>query len=243
MKKEILGIKIDDITIDEIIKTVQGWLSKSGRRPFDGTQDHRHYIVTPNPEIVVMAQKDRELKDIINKADLAIADGVGLKLSGNIKSITPGTDILAGLVKMASVWGFTTGFLGGREDVAEKAAERLLRKYPKLKVVFAGPGGEVSKDGTLLKSLKLAKCDLLFVAFGPPKQEKWIYKNLDKLDVKVAMGVGGAFDYLSGQIPRAPRWIRNLGFEWLFRLAVQPWRIKRQLALVKYLFYVKLKLW
>ena len=267
MKKDVLGIKIDDISIDEIAKTVQGWLSKSGK----------HYIVTPNPEIVMMAQKDQELKSIINNADLAIPDGAGLKLTGDIRCLSPGIDVMEKLVKMASERGFTIGLLGGRGQVANETAERLLRKYPKLKVIFAKSGGEIDEEGRQLsvlspqfsdsssqvvgipitdkqktekqnsenKQLKTdtRKTDLLFVAFGPPKQEKWIYKNLDKLDIKVAMGVGGAFDYISGTVPRAPIWIRNLGFEWLFRLAVQPWRIKRQLALVKYLFYVKLNSW
>lgn len=229
MKKDILGVKIDDITLNEAVELVGKWLNGVGK----------HYIVTPNPEIVMMAQKDEELKKIINNADLAIPDGVGLKLAGDIECITPGIDVMEKLIKMVSERGFTTGFLGGRGGVAEKVAECLKEKYPKLKVTFAESGGEVDKEGKLLKLLKLPKllnCDLLFVAFGPPKQEKWIDKNLDKISVKVAMGVGGAFDYLSGNVPRAPRWIRNLGWEWLFRLIIQPWRIKRQLALLKYIW-------
>lgn len=237
MKKQILGIKIDDVSISQIVDTVEGLLKRGGK----------HYIVTPNPEIVVMAQKDEELKKIINSADLAIPDGVGLRLSTDIVCHTPGTDVMEQLVKLASEKGFTTGFMGGRGDVAKRTAECLKRKYPKLKVVFAESGGEVDEDGnstthpstSLRTSYPLPTTDLLFVAFGPPKQEKWIAKNLGKLDVKVAMGVGGAFDYLSGKFPRAPSWIRNLGFEWLFRLIIQPWRIKRQLALLKYLWLIR----
>lgn len=229
MKKDVLGVKIDDINIDSALEAVKGWLSEGGK----------HYIVTPNPEIVVMAQKDKELKNIINHADLAVPDGVGLKLTTDIVCHTPGIDLMEALVKVAAEKGFTAGFLGGREEVAKKTAECLKKKYPKLKVVFAESGGQVDEDGKSLKSLKSLNCDILFVAFGPPKQEKWIAKNLAKLPVKVAMGVGGAFDIISGKVPRAPKWLRNLGFEWLFRLVVQPWRIKRQMVLIRFLLLLR----
>lgn len=226
----ILGVKVDDITMGQALKTVAKWFKKRRKR----------YIVTPNPEIIMKAQKDEELKKILNNADLAIPDGAGLKLTGDIVCNTPGVDFMEELIKMVAEKGLTTSFLGGRDKVAEKCAERLLEKYPKLKVVFAGEGGNVETSGDAedqdLKSLP--QTDLLFVAFGPPKQEKWIFKNLAKLDVRVVMAVGGAFDFLSGQLPRAPKWLRNLGLEWLFRLIIQPWRIKRQLALLKYLWMV-----
>lgn len=214
MKKDVLGIKIDDVNIDQAVGVVRGWLSKPGK----------HYIVTPNPEIVVMAQKDEELKNIINNADLAIPDGVGLKLATDIENTTPGIDVMGELVKMASKRGFTTGFLGGRDGVAKKTVECLRNKYPKLKVSFHN-----EEQG------KIPATDILFVAFGAPKQEKWMAGNLKKLDVKVMMGVGGAFDYISGRVPRAPLVLRKMGLEWLFRLIIQPWRIKRQLALIKYM--------
>lgn len=231
MKKEVLGIKIDDITSDEALKIVEGWLKKP----------QKHYIVTPNPEFVVMAQQDQDFKKILNNADLSLPDGVGLRLSGDIVCNTPGIDFMESLIKFAADYGFTTGFLGGSDGVAEKASERLQKKYQKLKISFAQSGGQVDEAGNMSTSCNLPPTDLLFVAFGPPKQEKWIYNNLSKLDVKVAMGVGGSFDYLSGRIARSPRWIRNLGGEWLFRLVIQPWRIKRQLRLLKFIWQVMLK--
>lgn len=259
MKKDVLGVKIDDVNIDQTVNVVRGWLSKGGPAS-TAKRGEKHYIVTPNPEIVIMANEDKKLKNIINNADLAIPDGVGLKLAGDIENTTPGIDVMENLVKMAAEKGFTTGFLGGRDQVAKKTSECLKKKYPKLKVSFATSGGEVDEEGNILRAQRevstktiiiskegsrppktdsnnnLPSTDILFVAFGPPKQEKWIAKNLAKLDVKVAMGVGGAFDYLSGRVPRAPKWIRSLGLEWLFRLIIQPWRLKRQLALVEYLW-------
>lgn len=227
MKQNILGVKVDDVSLDEALKMVDGWL----------VNKDKHYIVTPNPEIVVTAQKDPELKRIINNADLGIPDGIGLKLAGDIVCNTPGIDLMEKIIELAQDKGFTTGFLGGRDNVAKKVVECLKKKYPKLKVVFAESGGEVDNQGKLLKYPKLLRslnCDILFVAFGPPKQEKWIAKNLDKIPVKVAMGVGGSFDIISGMVPRPPIFIRKLGFEWLFRLILQPWRIKRQLKLLKF---------
>jgi len=251
MKKDVLGIKIDDVNINQAQDLVQGWLTKKAK----------HYIVTPNPEIVVMAQKDLELKKIINNADLAIPDGVGLKLSGDIVNTTPGIDLMESFIKLAADLGLTTGFLGGRGQVAEETAERLRKKYPKLTVRYALEGPVIpassvipAKAGIYMDpesssghslwipdQVRDDKVDILFVAFGPPKQEKWIAKNLDKLNVKVAMGVGGAFDYLSGRIPRAPKLMRSLNLEWLFRLIIQPWRIKRQINLLKFLLLVMLR--
>lgn len=256
MKKYVLGIKIDDINLDQAVETVTDWLKKGGE-----TQG-KHYIVTPNPELVVLAQKDEELKEIINNSSLAIPDGVGLKLSGDIVCNTTGVDLMERLIELANDQGFTVGFLGGREGVAEKCVERLRSRYPNLKVSFDSDGGNINAKGEFEKgsSMQYAVCsiegkkqkktntlhtiysipntDFLFVAFGQPKQEKWIYQNLSKIPVKVTMGVGGAFDYLSGIAPRAPKFLRNLGLEWLFRLMIQPWRIKRQLRLVRYLWFL-----
>jgi len=262
MKKYILGIKIDDITMDQALEKVEGWLNRQ-EKPFDKAQGHGHYIVTPNPEIVVMAQTDEELRRIINQADLSIPDGKGLRLSGDIVCNIPGIDLMEALIKKASESGFTVGLLGGRDKVAELASERLQKKYPKLKVVVAESGGEVDENGNVIPAdARLAKragiqletrtsdslldlrlrgddkVDILFVAFGPPKQEKWIAKNIQALDVRVVMAVGGAFDYLSHSIPRAPKLLRDLNLEWLFRLIIQPWRIKRQMALIKYLWLI-----
>lgn len=218
MKVNVLGVKIDDVNMEEALGTVEKWIWNSGK----------YYIVTPNPEFVVAAQKDQVFKKILNDADLAIPDGIGLKLSGKIKNTFSGTDFMEKLVSMAAEKGFRTGFLGGRERVAKKAAECLKKKYPKLKVLFTSADTE-----TVIPPL-----DLLFVALGAIKQEKWIANNLEKIPVHVAMGVGGALDYLGGFVPRAPKWMRNLGFEWLFRLIIQPWRIKRQMALIKYLWLI-----
>lgn len=223
MKKYILGVKIDDINMDQAVTIVENWLKNPP------TGGGKHYIVTTNPEFIMTAQEDPVFKKILNNADLSIPDGRGLRLSGDIECNIPGVDFMERLCKKARDQAATVGFFGGGPGVAEKTAECLKKKYRKLKVSFASNG--------LLSSI--VKTDIMFVAFGHPKQEIWIYENLPKLPVKVAMGVGGAFDYISGRIPRAPKFVRDLGLEWLFRLLIQPWRIKRQLSLIKYLVMLR----
>lgn len=248
MKSYILGVKVDDVNMDQALSQIEKWIWNPGK----------HYIVTPNPEFIVAAQKDLIFKKVLNDADLSIPDGVGLKLSGRVKNTFAGTDLMERLISLAAEKGFVTGFLGGKEGVAKKVVERLKRKYPNLKISYVSSGGVIDNDGNPQEVLSskyyvsreevdksknshntkyiTPATDILFVAFGHIKQEKWIANNLGKIPVKIAVGVGGAFDYLSGSIPRAPIWLRSLGFEWLFRLTVQPTRIKRQLALLQYLW-------
>jgi N-acetylglucosaminyldiphosphoundecaprenol N-acetyl-beta-D-mannosaminyltransferase len=122
------------------------------------------------------------------------------------------------------------GFLGAGPHVAGLTAECLREKYPGLKINFTETEWNFEKE--------YPKTDILFVAFGSPKQEIWIAENLSRLPVKVAIGVGGAFDFVSGKVKRAPVFARKLGLEWLFRLIIEPWRIKRQTRLIKFIFLV-----
>lgn len=229
MKKNVLGVKIDDVNIDQALEIVGGWLKGSGK----------YFIVTPNPEFIVSAQDDKDFQDVLNKADLSIPDGVGLKLAG-VKNTVAGVDLMERLVGFCSDQAYTIGLLGGGRGVAEKAAECLKGQYHNISVVFADSGGEIDKDGNSIEYSveSIPHTDLLFIAFGHIKQEKWMVQNLSKLPVKVMMGVGGAFDYISGEISRAPFWIRSLGLEWLFRLIIEPWRIRRQFALLKFIWLV-----
>lgn len=260
----ILGVKVDKVTLDQAVEMVARWLSKDGK----------HYIVTPNVEIIMAAQKDNDLKEILNKADLAIPDSARLSWANRIlqeKSwfkkllvwplfifpnaikidhfpVTTGVDLMEKLCQLSSKQGFRVGLLGGRKGIAEKCAECLVKKYPNLKVVYCNFDGVVDNSGNLINqnykshALNLPQIDILFVAFGAPKQEKWIAKNIDRVAAKIMIGVGGAFDYLSREIPRAPKWVRELGFEWLFRLILEPWRVIRFISLLKFIFLVMFEL-
>lgn len=233
LKKDVLGVKINDISLNEAVQLVVGWLKTEGR----------HYVVTPNPEFVMIAQRDNNFREVLNRADLAIPDGVGLKQFAGMQNVVGGVYLLEELCKACADLGFTTSFLGGREGVAKKAAECLQKKYPGLNVVLAADGPEVDSDGQKIgdQVFTIPASDLLFVGFGQVKQEKWIAANLDSIPVKVAMGVGGSFDEISGKVPRAPKWIHALGLKWLFRLVLQPQRFKRQLKIWQFAWFVTRK--
>jgi len=203
---KILGVKVDQITLTQAVKRVETWLKTPKKR----------FIVTPNPEMVMLAQKDEEFRKFLNQADLSICDGSGLRLKDKRLQIIKGTDLMLELIKH----GHKTLLVGGAPGVAQKAAEKL---------------GVVGISEPDIKAINRIKPDLLFVALGQVKQEKWIVKNLPKLKVKVAMGVGGALDQIVRPWLRAPKFLQILGLEWLYRLILQPWRLKRQLALLKFL--------
>lgn len=222
----LLGVGLTNATEQKVLEFIYTGLQKPGEK---------YYVVTPNPELLVIASKDKEYKTILNGAKLALPDGIGVMLGawiiGNpLKQRITGVDLVKSVCNYVSKQPITVGFLGAGPNIAERTAECLQKMYPGLKVGLAA--SEWSEE------LKDKKIDILFVAFGSPKQEIWIKNNLKDLPVKVAIGVGGAFDFISGKTPRAPKFLRSLGFEWLFRLIIQPWRIKRQLSLIKFVYLV-----
>lgn len=226
----ILGVGVTSATEHEILKYILQGLEKS-EKPY--------YVVTPNPEIVVFATKHPEFREILNTARLALCDGTGVFLAGNFlgkpfpERVT-GVDLIEKLCAAVSKQPINVGFLGGREKVAERASECLRSKCPGLRVVFSDSEWPSHTLPKLLKS----PIDILFVAYGFPRQEEWMAEHVDKGIFRVAIGVGGAFDYISGAVPRAPTLLRTIGLEWLFRLFVQPWRVKRQLSLIEFVWLV-----
>ncbi len=222
---ELFGVNITNERESKILEYILQRLKSSNKKLI---------IYTPNPEILVYALKHNEYKKILNKADIALPDGIGLFIAAGVmgrpfEERIPGVDFIEELCKASEEKPISIGLLGGKAGIAERAAECLKAKYPWIDVVFTG-----SVWPYKLSNPANLPIDILFVAFGFPKQEEWIYKNLKDLPVKAAMGVGGAFDYISGEVTRAPFLVRAIGFEWLFRLIRQPWRIKRQLALISF---------
>ncbi|MFA5413727.1 MAG: WecB/TagA/CpsF family glycosyltransferase [Patescibacteria group bacterium] len=227
MKVNILGVKIDNFTRQDALKKIEDFFS-------DNLQ---HYIVTPNPEMVVAAEKDKEFLEILNKADLAVPDGFGLVLASRylrrpILERIPGVDLMLDICKIAEQKNYSVFLVGAKEGLAkpEEVTEALAKKFPRLKI----SGDILAREETeenLIKKINLKKPEILFVALGAGRQEKFIANNLTKIpSVKIAMGVGGAFDFIAGKIKRAPSWMRKVGLEWLWRLFMQPWRLKRILT-------------
>lgn len=224
-------MKVDNLDSKEAITKVQELLNKK----------ESSYAVTVNPEFIITAQKDLEFKKILNNASISLADGVGLVWAswvfGNkLKQRITGTDFVYEVAKLANQKGYTLFLLGGGLKVAELSGVKLKEQFPNLKVV----GTSSADPDQALPEIKAKKIDILLVAYGHPKQEKWIANNLSGTKVKLAIGVGGALDYISGKKIRAPIFIRRIGLEWLFRLVSQPWRIRRQLSL-PYFAYLVLK--
>lgn len=149
---------------------------------------------------------------------------------------TTGVELVEALCKLSAQNGYSVAFVGGAKTACAKAATVMVSRYPGLNLTFADPSGQVSLDGKIDDLPTIPPTDIVFVAFGHRKQEKWIERYKNQLEGRVYMGVGGTFDYLSGQVFRAPAIWRQLGLEWLFRLLLQPWRLKRQLKIVGFIF-------
>ncbi|MBN1779481.1 MAG: WecB/TagA/CpsF family glycosyltransferase [Candidatus Buchananbacteria bacterium] len=241
-KIEILSVGIDGLSLQEILEKIDRFINDK----------NKHYLVTVNPEFLVAAQKDKHFKEILNYADIAIADGVGLvyaakTLGQKLYRIT-GVDLVGFLCELAEQKKYPVFLLGGVDDTAQKTATVLKETFPAINIVGAENGGQVSpdckstSDSELIEKINKAKPKILLVAFGQVKQEKWIFNNLDKLNtVKIAIGVGGTFDYICGNVKRAPLTVRNFGLEWLYRLFKEPWRKKRIFNAVFYFLFLILK--
>ena len=237
-KIKILKVGFNNLNYDQVLEYLLKTLKEYNKN---------QYFVTPNPELLVIADSNNSYEKVLNSADLALADGVGVVWASNLlgrplNDRIPGADLMENLCRDVADRPIIVGFLGGGPGIAEKTSECLRKKYPSLKVSLTFEGGP--DDKTLdyikkeIKNKDDKKLDILFVAFGSPKQEIWISENLKDLPAKVTIGVGGAFDFNSGKVKRAPAGIRKLGLEWLFRLITQPWRIKRQLSLLTFIYLV-----
>lgn len=229
MSISILGVKLDNLSEGQLTEQVEKIL-KSFKQ---------NHIATPNPEIVLIAQKDGEYKKILNNAIISLPDGIGLKFAGwwlnhtDLNRIT-GVDFINLLAKIAEQKKYSVGLIGGMPGVAVEAEKNLTKLFPQLKISALGNSGNVNllgvgnKDEEIKNFINKNQFQILIVAFGAPKQEKWINKNLTEFpSVKLAVGVGGALDYISGKINRAPKLIQIIGLEWLWRLIHEPWRWKR----------------
>lgn len=213
MRKTILNVPIDDLSETEVLKKIADFVDNRNPRQ----------VATVNPEFLVAAHKDAEFRTILKKSDLNIPDGFGLRLAGIGHTVT-GTDLIERLAKQ----GYRMYLLGGKPSIAKRAGHHL--QILGAKIVGAEPGPDSPTPeltGEQIVRIRKTKADVLLVAFGQVKQEKFIAKHLKKLEIPVAMGVGGAFDYFSGALLRAPKILRELGLEWLFRLLIQPSRIPR----------------
>lgn len=231
---DILGIRVDSLTMQEAVERLNRWLS----------EEKVHTLYTPNAEILMAAQRDPGLKEILNSADMLTADGAGVVLASKILQ-RPVPEKVSGidLVKR-SFTGLSKGkasyfLLGSKPGVAEAAAVNIINEYPGVKIAGCRNGYfKDTEEDELIEQINQSGAAILLVALGAPKQEKWIARNKDRLKVKICAGVGGTLDVLAGTVDLAPEFMRRSGFEWLFRLYKEPWRAKRMLDLPRFVLKV-----
>ena len=228
---DILGVRVDDVTEVEAI----AWCANAVQR------GRPRLVVTPNAEFVMRARREPAFLGLLRSADLSIPDGAGLLLAGRIlgtplREQVTGTDLVVDLARLCATEGWRIYLLGGAEGVAAAAGASLQTRFPGLQVAGAYAGSpRVEDEAAILARIRAAApVHVLAVAYGAPSQEQWLARNLPKLDVPIGIGIGGALDFISGRVPRAPRLVRRAGFDWLYRLVRQPWRWRRQLALPRF---------
>jgi len=227
----IHGVKIHNVTMQEAVETVLNWVSG----------DSIHAVYTPNAEIIMQAQRNPELKNILNEAGLLIPDGAGVILGSKIlktplKEKVPGIDLVKNLLKASA--GKNIGFyiLGGKPGVADMAAVNIMSEFGKVNIRgYAHGYFAPEEENALIENINKQKPDILLVALGVPKQEFWIHQNMYRLNCKVCIGVGGSIDIFAGTATLAPEFMRKAGLEWLFRLIREPRRYKRMMDLPRFI--------
>lgn len=226
----LLGIRVDDVTFDEALDAIDQMIVAGGA----------HQVVTVNPEFVMRAQQDAAFRQVLDAADLAIPDGQGLLLGARLlgerlRERVAGSDMVPALAALAAARAYRVFLLGAAPGVADRAAEILEALHPGLIVAGTYSGSPAAEDAAdIVARVEAARPHLLFVAYGAPAQDLWIYRNQPKMQVPVAMGVGGSLDFIVGVQRRAPVWIQTLGLEWLYRLVQEPRRWRRMLALPRF---------
>lgn len=235
---------LDPLTYQDTLEKIKKYLSNP---PI-----FRH-IVSINPENVILAQDNAEYRDVCNKSDLALTDGIGIIIASKILGKTiperiPGSFLLPKLLDLAGAMSSRVLLIGSQANLAVNIAECYSRSYPEAKYIGIEGYKNKSKptkdeEQAIEDIVRSTRPHFVFVSFGSPFQELWIYSHRALLKDSICMGVGGAFNYLSGVSPRPPHLITQLGFEWLYRLVSEPWRVQRQLSRLPRFAILVLKQW
>jgi len=240
---DFFGMPVVDRSIEDVVAQLERHLI------------HREstHVVNLNPYHFLLSRDDREFETICATGDVVFADGVGIKFASalqnrHIHHRYTGLDVMLELCTLSAVKGYSVFLFGGQHGIVDDCAAQLRKQLPGLTIAgtFEPPfveGIEEFDNETIIRTINRSQPDLLFVALGAPKQEKWIERYRDRLDVPIMMGVGGSFDILGGRFSRAPHWMRSLGLEWLYRLLSEPTRLSgRYLLGIPLFVYLILRL-
>lgn len=236
----VLGIPIDNLQMGEALDRIEAFVD-TGR-----VTGQVHQITTVNADFVVNALRDAELRFILQNADMATADGMPLVWGSRLLGVPmrgrlAGADLVPALAERAAQKGMSIYLLGAAPGIADSAAEILKDRYPGLKIVGvkSPPYASIQEmDPSIVDEINVSQPDILFVAFGNPKQEKWISMYRNRLRVPVAMGVGGSLDFITGNIQRAPIWMQQSGLEWFHRFLQEPRRLWRRYVVDIFIFSI-----
>jgi len=236
-------VTIHKVDFEQTLAQMQGWIedvSPTGTGSGAGTGSEAggcRQICTVNPEFVMEARRNPAFAAALARADLRVPDGVGIlaaaRLLGHpLHERVTGSDGIYRISQRAAQRGWRLYLLGAAPGVAERTAQILQARYPGLTVCGTFSGSPAHADWPQIHArLAAARPDVLLVAYGHPKQDLWIDQHRHELPVRVAVGVGGAFDFVAGVAVRAPVWLQRLGLEWLHRLINEPWRWRRMAGL------------
>jgi len=233
MRIDVLGVGFDNLTMAEAVDRGMELLGQEGA----------HYVVTPNPEIVEVCRENPEAMEAVNGADLVLADGIGVikgaaMLGTPLKERTPGIEFAAHLMERMAQEGLSLFLLGAKPGVAEQAAEKLAAQYAGLRIAGTHDG-YFKDDGPVVEAIRASGADCVFVCLGAPKQEFWMRKNGAATGAKLLCGLGGSLDVFAGTVERAPKFFREHGLEWFYRLCKEPKRIGRMMKLPLFLIHVR----
>lgn len=226
---DILGCRVSKVTLVEAIDLIEGWIRRPGMKP--------RYVVATGFHGLWEAQKNPEFQTVLNSADLFCPDGIApvwlSRLNGEaLPERVPGPDLLGAFLSRADAAGYSSFFFGDTEETLVALQQKIESVYPGHRIagVLSPPFREMTEeeDSMTLARINEANPDVLWVGLGMPKQDWWIYNHLDKLRAPVVVGVGAAFQFLSGVVKRAPAWMGETGFEWLWRLAAEPRKLWRR---------------
>ena len=232
---EVCGVPVDCLTMGDALRVTEDWIQ---------TGNHPLTIFAVNPEKVIRAQHNPELLATLRGAGLLIPDGIGVVLAVRLLGLghaerVPGSELMPRLCERAVSKDYTVFLFGASEEVNQQAVAVLRERYPGIRIVGSQHGYVKDEDmPAVITRINTAQPDLLFIALGSPHQELWMARYLPELKVKVCQGVGGTFDVIAGRVRRAPKVFRSLHLEWFYRLASNPRRISRQIALPLFAFHV-----